>query len=255
MARIAYIDESGTSPNSAVCVVAAVIVDPDKEWKKLDHYLRTLMRTHVPEDKQENFSWHATDLLNGKKGTVWDRNGTYSDFEVRKKILCELLAARWRVGFSVVWGFLYADVLHSTSKSRADDLHIQAYANAILGIEAYMREFALSEEVVSLVHEDIPERRSLIRYWQEGFRINKIMAPPGMSELVPTERIIDTTHFVEKGPAPLLQYADACAYALHRYLNKRPNAEGLFKAIEGPSTEPMPYERHRTGFRILASHP
>lgn len=255
MARIAYVDESGTSPDSAVCVVAAVIVDPDKEWKRLYSYINNLMKTYVPEHKQENFSWHATDLLNGKKGTVWDRNGHYQDYGLRKNILCELLEARWRVGFSVVWGFLYADVLDSSSKSRADDLHMQAYANAVLGIEAYMREFALSEEVASLVHEDIPERRSLIKYWQEGFRINKIKVPPGMSELVPTERIIDTTHFVEKGPAPLLQYADACAFALNRYLNERRDGKDLFKAIEGPRTQPMPDDRNRIGFRILASHP
>jgi hypothetical protein len=65
--RFVYLDESGTSSNEQIAVVAGVIINADLQWKRVEEYIDNLIRLHVPLELRDGFTFHGTDLFS------WDR--------------------------------------------------------------------------------------------------------------------------------------------------------------------------------------
>src|SRR6476469_7908741 len=72
MSRYVYVDESGISSNDRVTVVAGIIVNADKQLKGIEERIEGIIAQYVPEEYQEWFSFHATDLFHGS-GRIFDR--------------------------------------------------------------------------------------------------------------------------------------------------------------------------------------
>lgn len=73
----------------------------------------------------------------------------------------------------------------------------------------------------------------------EGLRPEAWQAELGLQPEAMTykiQHIIDVPHFVNKGKAPLLQLADACAFAFRRCLSRQEHGEDLVLAMLGPET-------------------
>ena len=78
--------------------------------------------------------------------------------------------------------------------------------------------------------------------------------PKGASDRVEkvhhhTERVIDAVHFLEPGDAPFLQIADACAFALRRYISGYEDGREYFELIAGSERLELPPDW--SGFRGL----
>src|SRR5438552_1795402 len=73
MSRSVYLDESGTDIHSSVAVVAAVIVDNDKQWKPVERYIYDLIQEFAPPDIQDGFVLHAKDLFHCWTKNVFDK--------------------------------------------------------------------------------------------------------------------------------------------------------------------------------------
>lgn len=72
--RIVCLDESGISANDPCAVVAGVIMQPEKQAKALDDYLRSMVEDHIAPDRREGFAFHATEIYSGtlRQGALAD---------------------------------------------------------------------------------------------------------------------------------------------------------------------------------------
>ena len=54
-----YIDESGLSTNDRVLVFTGVVVDPKRQYLKLQSEISGLIEEFVPAARKDNFAFHA----------------------------------------------------------------------------------------------------------------------------------------------------------------------------------------------------
>lgn len=86
--RLIFIDEAGTSAIEPVCVVAAVIVEADRELRVVREELSRAIFEGVPPIYRNNFLFHATEIFSGGKNI--DRNlWSFDDrLDFLKSIVC-----------------------------------------------------------------------------------------------------------------------------------------------------------------------
>lgn len=111
----------------------------------------------------------------------------------------------------------------------------------------YIRDWAHPDEIATVVAEDVPDKRRLLKQSLKKAHVNLPMTVefviPTKAEINaggitqtnpgPIDRVIDTAHFVEKNDAPLLQIADACAFSFRRYFANQDGGDVLVRAILG----------------------
>src|SRR5574343_609906 len=73
LVRVAFIDESGVSPNDPVVAVSAVIIKGDKQLSDVEDKLLSLIDTFIPASARNGFFFHASDIFSGN-GFFADRN-------------------------------------------------------------------------------------------------------------------------------------------------------------------------------------
>jgi len=162
------------------------------------------------------------------------------------------LSARMRIGFAVSLG--YSTKNHDEAKDKKHILfkHLEAYVSCIAGCEHYIREFCKNDEVALLVCEDVRESRSHIKKVHHAI-ISPTSDLPAYQELIPFRHIIDTVHFAEKAHSPLLQFADAYAFAFRRHAGGYAHADEMLNAMTaGHSFEFGDLELG--GYKILAPY-
>lgn len=103
-----------------------------------------------------------------------------------------------------------------------------------------MRIHTPPEEVAILVAEDNDLVRRAVKDTHHFLNSPdaKEKLPEFLRDTLPFGRIVDTIHFAAKTESPLLQMADACAFAISRYLSERSHAEELFDALS-PGKRPQ----------------
>jgi hypothetical protein len=65
--RLVYMDEAGISASEPIATVAGVIVDGDRQWKRLQAFIEDLIKEYVPAERRENFVFHAKHIFHGTK--------------------------------------------------------------------------------------------------------------------------------------------------------------------------------------------
>jgi hypothetical protein len=67
--RIAYLDEAGTSSETAepFLVVGGVLIQGDNDWYPVEANANQIIKNYVPASLRDGFSFHATHLFGGNK--------------------------------------------------------------------------------------------------------------------------------------------------------------------------------------------
>jgi hypothetical protein len=60
--RLTYLDESGTARHEPYFVVAAIIIEADKQLVAVEQRLDAIAEKHIPEVDRPGFVFHATDI-------------------------------------------------------------------------------------------------------------------------------------------------------------------------------------------------
>lgn len=228
--KLAYLDEAGTGGED-VTIVAAVIVDADRQYRLLEDHLDRVVRERLSPDLHDGFIFHAKDISAGNK--------EFSDldewpFEKRKALICEMLQSRPQVLYSVAVGYAnHSEETMAKYSSRKEYLirrHEEAYAMALLACEDYMRQFAGHDEVCLVIAEDLHNVRKRIR------TVHDLMIAPNSGfpiakHLFPMRHIKESVHFTKKNQARLLQYADSCAFAFRRFYSGFAHGDDYVAAV------------------------
>ena len=229
--RFIYVDEAGISAKEEVAVVAGVIINADKDWKALENYLLAVRDKHIPPEHRKGFIFHAKDISAGNK--LFSDRKQWPPHK-RKQLIKDLLWARPTVGFSISVGLSRKEHgKYKNEKGYALVRHLCAYASCLVGCEQYMREFGEQGEVAMIIAEDTPTAKKHVKDVHDDL-VSTEPEFPVFRELLPMRHIVDTVHFAEKARSPLLQFADACAFAFRRHLSGFAGAEEYMEWLIGP---------------------
>ena len=212
-------------------IVAAVIIDADRQLRSIGKYLSDMADHYIrPEDRLE-FVFHATELYSGGKILTREKYPK----EVRWCILDELATIPRQFDLPVAFGSVprawYEPGGEWHEKSKKVDIkgvvaaQMLAFTIASVGIEHWMKKAADADEIAQMVMENNPEAQKFIRL------THKILSDPKYqaflikedTDRLSTSRTIETIHFEEKSDSSALQVADYCAWAIRRRLSEEPN--------------------------------
>jgi hypothetical protein len=189
MARFIYIDEAGTSVKEPVTVVAGIFVHPDKQWREAQAYLENL-RQEVPEEIQEGFVFHATELFSG--GKKFDRKKWNSDF--RWPILRKLVAGARLCKLPIVVAYNRKHPQEEGWDPQAELFfrHAVAFHSCLRTANAGMK-LMYPSELGTLVAEDHPTMRQWLKQLPDMLR--ETSAPEFFTGPHPYDSIVDAIHF------------------------------------------------------------
>lgn len=258
LVRLIYTDEAGTSAKEPVCVVAAVVVHGDTQWRPLEAEMRRIIADKVPENLRDNFVFHATDVFSGSKEIKRDEWAFEDRLDFLKEVLCLPLVHDVPIAvgieFKKEWSEIdFASLRFPNSKPLTPNQfsHLMAFNTCMERADLFLRKYLGGAEIGSVIAEDLPEmkrfltafglihreRESQFSMGSEYFRPEKWQEKLGIKP-EPVEyridHIVDVPHFVSKGKAPLLQLADACAFAFRHCLSKKDHGDDLVLAMLGP---------------------
>src|SRR6266851_1208672 len=79
--RLVYLDEAGIGSPLAepYLIIAGVIINADQDWCPLQRHIKALRRKYLPTEDQDDFVFHAKDVLHGtgyfkKERYKWPRD-------------------------------------------------------------------------------------------------------------------------------------------------------------------------------------
>jgi hypothetical protein len=231
--RFAHLDEAGTSRQEPFAVVAGIICHADKQWRALNQYLSDMADDLVPPEFRDGIIFHAKDIFHGAKR--FDRENWPR--ERREKILLELAKIPTAFDVPVVIGMIEKK-RHAWPGQQPKDIDASNYALAFgmaaTSVEYFMREFAESNEIATLIAEDVPHMR---RHAKAGYNVlknpNLPWAENALGKHLPLERIAEQPMFAAKDESSILQVSDLLAFALCRRANGNKDVDPLIAEFSG----------------------
>ena len=238
--RVAYLDESGTSPKEPVLAVAGILIHGDTQLISVEAHLGSLVEKHIPEDKREGFVFHATEIYHGggRKSIFRDKE-EWPD-ERRWAILDDLVAVPAKFKLPVCISYVERSKFPVLPEGRtATQLEKEVVRHALalaineMAIEWWMREHT-TDEVAILIAENNNDVRLAAKEAHQYYRHPKALDDLGFhnDKYFPFVKIRDGLHFGEKSESRHLQIADACAWALRRFINGAPDAARFYSPFE-----------------------
>jgi hypothetical protein len=241
--RFIYTYESGTSRNEEIRVVVGIIVHADTQWMAAAKAVNEALR-RVPDKFKKNFHFHATDIAGSPKYREWA-------YDSRHRMMLEIMGIPSSLGMAISFG-----IQPRTRENKIPQLkglppekvdHIQAFSGCMAMADLYVRTVGGETEVATVVAEDIEDIRKKLRDVVTDMRLapkyfsgqyiksssGKIDPRFPQRAVMKIERIIDQVHFAKKDGAPLLQVADACAFAIRRYVCGQKHGADFAKAVLG----------------------
>ena len=244
--RLIYTDEAGTSANEPVCVVAAVIVHGDHQWRPLEAEMRRIVAQRVPARLREGFVFHATEIFSGGKYVKRDEWPLEDRLDFIKEVIC--LPFVYDVPIAIGFEFkrdwsefvdLKIPIIPDTRPLNSNQLsHLLAFNTCMERADLFLRKYLHGSEIGSVIAEDVPVMRKFISEFglicrelggklnmkseylrPERWQVQLGMQPESIDYKI--NHIVDVPHFVRKGKAPHLQLADACAFAFRHCLSKK----------------------------------
>lgn len=243
LVRYIYIDEAGISAQEPVTVVVGIIIHADTQWKSAESKIAKLFNDGIPECHKHNFIFHAKSIWGSKK---YRENWSRQD---RLNFLCSMMKIPRELNIPIALGVSNRNIpkISFDSKMSQEEIdHLMAFIICVSQAEKYINKYASPNEIATIVAEDIPAVRRLLRSTfhnvknfpvifpiKQLHQTEKLSGGQKLATEISISRIIDTVHFTEKAYAPLLQIADACAYGFRRYFSKQKYGEDFIKAILG----------------------
>lgn len=242
--RYVYIDEAGTSAKEDYTVVVGVIIKPDAHWRQAEEAVLKLYQS-VPPQHRKGFLFHSKAVWGSKKyRDGWSK-------EERLALIGNMAALPVRLGLSVAVGVAYRDAALAPLAERcdlslADFNHMEAFIACAQRADLFLRERCDPNEIAIAVCEDIPEKRRFLKISLQVAEHSYVPIDPSRARPTKAEmasgvvgqrfvsgvtHIKDGLHFAAKADSVLLQLADACAFAIRRFLNEQEHGEALVRAM------------------------
>lgn len=261
--RYIFVDESGTSDNEDVVLVAALIVHADDQLMRAEAAIREV-NAGAPTEIREDFCFHAKDIMNRKE---WRE---FWSLTARIEFMKRMMSLPRRLGIPISFAFIRKglatkevgpaerDIADSLRTSVADYRHFRCFETTLCEADQFMRDHAELSEVASVVAENVGHLQGPFRQVPKVIkRQGGRLYPPG--SLKPSEadkargyikqgeelrisRIRDTVLFAGKDDEPLLQIADACAYGLRQYFEGKDFGDQFIDAIKGAPYAPSDWD-------------
>ena len=245
--RYIYVDEAGVSQNEPVRVVAGVVVHPDFQWRAVENRLAEIFDAHVPPQLRPGFVFHAKHVfgMGKEERALWEPQSRWN-------LLNDVLGMPMDMHLPVVVGMVRKD----SSRACPPDMHKHDFEHAMAfyycaaAADEYLRKSTPENEVATLVSEDFPRSKRAVNAAVRLLREHSRRAP--ISRMLKThferktgvrhqsgefliQRIVGNPHFEGKAGVPLLQIADACAFAFRRYFaHERHGEELLLMLLRAP---------------------
>lgn len=176
--RLVSVDEAGISNKAQepVLVVAAVIVDADKQLVALERQIDNIVARHIPQEHQAGFVFHASQLFNGG-GKIFTRDNAAWPLEKRLAIADELAAIPARFHLPLTMTFVPRAEFPSEEEYRAIHTdaektlaaHVAAFIACAVQVEQWMRRNT-NGEVCMMIVEDNDSARRFIRQFQNHYQ-------------------------------------------------------------------------------------
>lgn len=228
--RLAYVDDAGVSKHEPHCVVAGIVVDPDRHAGEIEDALFELARKVRPD--KPNIVFHATDIWHGKgefPQASWS-------FQRRMSVLRALASIPKSFSLPIIMGRCERSVLPDFWGAGKDNLeigesapHLAALFLCCASLEFWMRENA-EFEAAMVVHEDIPRSKKWIKF-VHGLARDPILGHRFGGGLCPFAKVKDTIHFANKYESRLLQIADTCAFCIRRHISGKHDIGEVFDLL------------------------
>lgn len=246
--RYVFIDEAGISDDEPVTIVAAIIAHADQHVMLADRSIAEILGA-VPLKFRDGFYFHATDIWGSAK---YRDDWLMAD---RVALMKDMMALPARLGLAIAMGHVRRDnppPPDLDGLSNAQHQHKMAFHRCLAAADKYVRDFGGLTEVATVVAEDLPDMRQHLARTIDMPKGGFVAAP---NHVVRTQkeqaqgysrqesdiritRIRRPIHFVEKGQEPLLQLADACAFAMRRYFSQLEFGVDFMAAMVGPGNLP-----------------
>jgi hypothetical protein len=239
--RLVYLDEAGISnlKHEPVMTVAGIVVHADNQFKFVERHLDQLLEKYVP-NRPPGFSFHAHHLFHGSK--FWSKDRW--PLEKRLEILDALAEMPKKFDLLVCHCSLDRRAIAEEIEEPAtlDQLELVAHSHGLfycaVQVELFLR--ATSHEVAMLIAEDREQVRKMLKYVHSIFRgrsnpkhLSEFMnaIEPPLKAVIPFQRVIENVQFAQKTESSLLQVADLCAFAIKRWVIRKPHADRLFQPL------------------------
>lgn len=224
--RFVHFDEAGVShpQHEPYLVVAGVIINADRDWKAVEVELSDLADRRIQSIDREGFIFHATELFSGGKNVPRERY----DKESRWAILDELLSIPARFQLPISVGVAKrADIAKKYAGLIGNEVtqfsHGTAFVMCAAQVELFMRTHA-DGEVATFILEDNELSRTTLKGVHDWLRHpDTAKHERAESEYIPLTRIVETAFFAKKTDSSPLQLADACAFAVKRFMQGAPD--------------------------------
>ena len=233
--RYAYIDESGTSDREPIAVVAAVMIDVDRQYRTLSDGLSDLADQCAPPDKRHGFIFHAKELYHG--GKTLNRANGYPPETHGRPFLKSLAHIPADNAMPVSMGYIVKAertglFRPDTALERNTLYHTMSFIMAAVGVDEFMRQH-FPDEMCQLVSEDHPNAKRMLREAHSFLRdpTSPDAFPADLRGVLPLRHIIDTVNFAAKTESSPLQLADACAFVIRRHLEGAPDAREYYDPL------------------------
>lgn len=247
--KFVHMDEAGISQSEPICAQAAVIVDADKQWKKVEARLAELLTELVPLEHRFGFVFHAKDIFHGTD--KYFSRERFPNPEDRAKIVSRVASIAKEFRLPVVVGYLVKSdhpwmvALGETSRGVSAEYQSWAFKMCAMGVEKWMRDKALEDEVAMLIVENNNQSKAAISgFFKLDSFAGKMGEIPQFRKLLRFQRIVEMPSFQEKSDSSLLQIADACAFAFTRFMKLGSQSGILSQAVDFIAYRLPPNEAH-----------
>lgn len=241
MPHLVYIDEAGIAADDPVTAVAGITVHSDKQWHHAVDAINIVINQHVPEHiRGEGFISHATEVFEYAYRKRWP-------LASRVAYMHDLLYVVEHSSLGLAWA-IARDTLTLTSlpdwMTAEQSRHAFAFELCLSQADRGIRDRTEKHETAIAICED-NDLRKFLRWVAAHVSRNPLVIPAqptmessaygaeskGNAQEYRVERMIDTVHFVGKGQAPLMALADACAWAIKRFIWGRSHAESYMQSL------------------------
>jgi len=219
-----HIDEAGTSAREPKAVVAAAIIDADNQYRDVEQRIADTILEFIPAHMRDGFVFHAKDVF-----------GKYKKREGWTIARCNEITDAWlRIALDLSIPVQLAWIWKNQNEAGVcevnEEAHTVVFAQCIQSVDDFMRE-EYPNEIASLVAEDCPQMRAKLRHMLQKVRSGALIGEWGFDHPITT--IKNGLYFADKAESPLLQIADAYAFAFKRYITKSSGGQRFWMTMNG----------------------
>lgn len=228
--RLVYFDEAGIGPLSQepICVVAAVLIDGDEQWRILEMHIRSIINRLVPSTQPATFEFHAKALFSGDKH---NKNWTK---DIRWEILRKFLITFHQFQLPIVWGGCdraeATKRLHGLFPVKDDQIpRMFAFMACLIEAERWFRKNKPDEVGFCLSDETDFKLADYMRDFVHRHHNRQMI--PGMS-ITRLDHLIEGISFRRSHKSFGVQLSDSCNFLIKRHEMAKIDSEHFYQIIK-----------------------